>query len=75
MELRVRVPLEKEVPVAAVVAEPEPEAEEQEFPELTEVKNKLFRTFGELSNHHITEYLVLCFMPFYIKQGSQVQIR
>lgn len=74
MELRVRVPLEKEVPVAAVVAETEPEAEEQEFPELTEVKNKLFRTFGVLSIH-ITEYLVLRFMPFYIKQGRQVQIR
>lgn len=38
MELRVRVPLEKEVPVTPVVEEPEPEAEEQEFPELTEVK-------------------------------------
>ncbi|KAK3547321.1 hypothetical protein QTP86_018858 [Hemibagrus guttatus] len=36
VELRVRVPLEKEVPLAPVVAEPELEAEEQEFPELTE---------------------------------------
>ncbi|XP_047662889.1 sentrin-specific protease 1 isoform X2 [Tachysurus fulvidraco] len=35
VELRVRVPLEKEVPVATVEV-PEPEAEEQEFPELTE---------------------------------------
>lgn len=33
-----RVPLEKEVPVTPVVEEPELEAEEQEFPELTEVK-------------------------------------
>lgn len=33
-----RVPLEKEVPVTPVVEEPEPEAEEEEFPELTEVK-------------------------------------
>ncbi|XP_017342708.1 sentrin-specific protease 1 isoform X1 [Ictalurus punctatus] len=36
VELRVRVPLEKEVPVTLVIEEPEPEAEEQEFPELTE---------------------------------------
>ncbi|KAM9444781.1 sentrin-specific protease 1 isoform 2-T2 [Clarias gariepinus] len=36
VELRVRVPLEKEVPVTTVVEEPKPEAEEQEFPELTE---------------------------------------
>lgn len=37
VELKVRVPLEKEVPVAAVIKEPQPIKEEQEFPELTEV--------------------------------------
>ncbi|MCI4387641.1 hypothetical protein PGIGA_G00076500 [Pangasianodon gigas] len=40
VELRVRVPLEKEVPVTPVVEEAEPEAEEQEFPELTEAMEK-----------------------------------
>lgn len=37
VELKVRVPLEKEVPVAAVIKEPQPVKEEREFPELTEV--------------------------------------
>ncbi|KAI5095976.1 sentrin-specific protease 1, partial [Silurus meridionalis] len=36
VELRVRVPLEKEVPLTPVIVEPENEAKEQEFPELTE---------------------------------------
>lgn len=36
VELKVRVPLEKEVPVAPIVEEPEPIVEEPEFPELTE---------------------------------------
>ncbi|XP_060793429.1 sentrin-specific protease 1 [Neoarius graeffei] len=40
VELRVRVPLEKEVPVTPVVEEPELEAEEQEFPELTEAMER-----------------------------------
>ncbi|TSL61262.1 Sentrin-specific protease 1 [Bagarius yarrelli] len=42
VELRVRVPLEKEVPLAPVV-EPEPEAKEQEFPELTEAMENAVR--------------------------------
>ncbi|XP_036447969.1 sentrin-specific protease 1 [Colossoma macropomum] len=37
VELQVRVPLEKEVPVASIIEEPVPVVEEQEFPELTEV--------------------------------------
>ncbi len=37
VELKVRVPLEKEVPVAAVIQKPQPIQEEPEFPELTEV--------------------------------------
>ncbi|KAG1961568.1 sentrin-specific protease 1 [Pimephales promelas] len=40
VELKVRVPLEKEVPVAAVIKEPQPIKEEQEFPELTEDMEK-----------------------------------
>ncbi|KAJ8265675.1 hypothetical protein COCON_G00147740 [Conger conger] len=36
VELRVRVPLEKEVPLAPVVEEPKAVTEEPEFPELTE---------------------------------------
>ncbi|XP_030623839.1 sentrin-specific protease 1 [Chanos chanos] len=36
VELQVRVPLEKEVPVAPVIEEPKPVVEEPEFPELTE---------------------------------------
>ncbi|XP_062871514.1 sentrin-specific protease 1 [Trichomycterus rosablanca] len=35
VELKVRVPLEKEVPVVLVIKELEPAVEEQEFPELT----------------------------------------
>uniref|UniRef100_A0A671QRQ9 Sentrin-specific protease 1-like n=1 Tax=Sinocyclocheilus anshuiensis TaxID=1608454 RepID=A0A671QRQ9_9TELE len=36
IELKLRVPLEKEVPVAAVIQTPQPIKEEPEFPELTE---------------------------------------
>nr|XP_055043687.1 sentrin-specific protease 1 [Misgurnus anguillicaudatus] len=36
VELKVRVPLEKEVPVAFVIEKPKPIIEEPEFPELTE---------------------------------------
>ncbi|XP_066526995.1 sentrin-specific protease 1 [Hoplias malabaricus] len=36
VELQVRVPLEKEVPVAPIIEESEPAIEEQEFPEMTE---------------------------------------
>ncbi|XP_072552510.1 sentrin-specific protease 1 isoform X2 [Salminus brasiliensis] len=36
VELKVRVPLEKEVPVAPIIEEPKPAVEEKEFPELTE---------------------------------------
>lgn len=43
-----RVPLEKEVPVTLVIEEPEPEAEEQEFPELTEVKRNRMLSSTEL---------------------------
>lgn len=38
MELKVRVPLEREVPVATVIEVSKPIKEEQEFPELTEVR-------------------------------------
>ena len=37
VEVHVRVPLEKEVPVTPVTEEPKPLKEEPEFPELTEV--------------------------------------
>lgn len=37
VEVHVRVPLEKEVPVTPVTEEPKPLEEEPEFPELTEV--------------------------------------
>ncbi|XP_073678794.1 sentrin-specific protease 1 [Garra rufa] len=40
VELKVRVPLEKEVPVAAVIQKPQPIKEEPEFPELTEDMEK-----------------------------------
>ncbi|XP_051947993.1 sentrin-specific protease 1-like isoform X2 [Xyrauchen texanus] len=36
IEFKVRVPLEKEVPVASVIKKPQPIKEEPEFPELTE---------------------------------------
>lgn len=37
MEVHVRVPLEKEVPLTSVIEEPKPLDEKPEFPELTEV--------------------------------------
>lgn len=37
VEVHVRVPLEKEVPLTLVIEEPKPLEEEPEFPELTEV--------------------------------------
>lgn len=40
VELKVRVPLEKEVPIAAVIKKPQPIKEEPEFPELTEEMEK-----------------------------------
>ncbi|XP_052396040.1 sentrin-specific protease 1 [Carassius gibelio] len=40
VELKVRVPLEREVPVAAVIPTPQPIKEEPEFPELTEDMEK-----------------------------------
>ncbi|XP_029574558.1 sentrin-specific protease 1 isoform X2 [Salmo trutta] len=39
VELHVRVPLEKEVPLAPFIEEPKPTEEKPEFPELTEVIN------------------------------------
>ncbi|KAF4096658.1 sentrin-specific protease 1 [Onychostoma macrolepis] len=41
VELKVRVPLEKEVPIAAVIQKPQPLEEEPEFPELTEDMKEL----------------------------------
>lgn len=37
VEVHVRVPLEKEVPLTLVIEEPKPVEEKPEFPELTEV--------------------------------------
>ncbi len=39
MEVHVRVPLEKEVPLTLVIEEPKPVEEQPEFPELTEVRS------------------------------------
>lgn len=48
VELRVRVPLEKEVPVTPIVEVSESEGEEQEFSELTEVKRNRMLSFSIL---------------------------
>ncbi|XP_034000487.1 sentrin-specific protease 1 isoform X3 [Trematomus bernacchii] len=45
VEVHVRVPLEKEVPLTRVIEEPKPLEEKPEFPELTEV-----RTFSEMDD-------------------------
>ncbi|XP_064156347.1 sentrin-specific protease 1 [Anguilla rostrata] len=49
VELQVRVPLEKEVPLAPVVAEIKAAPEEPEFPELTEVERAALRRGGPFS--------------------------
>lgn len=41
-----RVPLEKEVPLAPIPPEPTPAEEEPEFPELTEVCARVFICFS-----------------------------
>lgn len=51
VELHVRVPLEKEVPLAAFIEEPKPTEEEPEFPELTEV-HSLFFSFVYCEKEH-----------------------
>lgn len=51
VEVHVRVPLEKEVPLTLVIEQPKPLEEKPEFPELTEVSLDVYAVFTMYGNY------------------------